>query len=47
MAGKVKFRNEGYLDIWGNPKYRALHIVKLNRLSAADSLICKGGVQRV
>lgn len=47
-AIKVKFRNEGYLGTGAIPKCYALHEnVKLNRLSATDSIILyDGGVQR-
>lgn len=46
-AGKVKFRNEGYLGTGAIPKCRALHEnVKLNRLSAAEPIMCIMGVFR-
>lgn len=42
---KVKSRNGGYLDIWGNPKYHVLN--ELNRQSATDSTVIENIIVEV
>ena len=42
---KVKSRNGGYLDIWGNPNYHVFN--RLNRQSATDSTVIENIIVEV